>query len=297
MHPDTGKPCPHPKSGWKFAYDDDEDSPDKRSFVSLERDKRIAWGDDETKIPQLKRMLHEVETNVGKSVFRDYSDGEKQTSAMFGKSGVFLAPKHVDFVSRFVIQGSKTDSAVLDCFGGTGSTAHAVMNVNRLEKSRRKFIAVEVNKYFDTLIVPRLKKAGAAIAWATGKAKAVDGPGLFMRVQSLEQYEDTLENLDTDNDQQVELPFDDPAFTLRYRLDRVSRHVFSSIELFTSPFGYRLKRAEGGGEARPRQVDLVESLIYLLGLDVARLYREPQGVGGMGGDKAGRASGGPGVDQ
>ena len=49
---------------------------------------------DENKVPRLKRMLHEVETNIGKSVFHDYSDGEKQTSAMFGKSGLFLAPKH-----------------------------------------------------------------------------------------------------------------------------------------------------------------------------------------------------------
>lgn len=41
-HPVTGRPCPHPKSGWKFAYDDDEDSPERRSFVSLDRDNRIA---------------------------------------------------------------------------------------------------------------------------------------------------------------------------------------------------------------------------------------------------------------
>src|SRR5206468_1644250 len=52
LHPVTGKPCPHPKSGWKFAYDDDEDSPDKRSFVSLDRDHRIVWGKDESKMPQ-----------------------------------------------------------------------------------------------------------------------------------------------------------------------------------------------------------------------------------------------------
>ena len=68
LHPVTGQACPHPKSGWKFAYRNDEDSPDKRSFFSLARDGRIAWGPDEAKIPQLKRMLHEVETNVGKSV-------------------------------------------------------------------------------------------------------------------------------------------------------------------------------------------------------------------------------------
>ena len=279
-HPVTGKPCPHPKRGWNVAYADDKDSPEKRSFQALERDHRIAWGETENKVPRIKRMLHEVETNVGKSVFRDYSDGEKQTSAMFGKSGVFLAPKHTDFVSRFILQGSKTDSTVLDCFGGSGSTAHAVISVNRLEKTRRKFVTVEVNRYFETLIIPRLKKAGAAVAWAAGKAKAIDGAGLFMRVQQLEQYDDTLESLDAQIDEgdSGELPFQDAAFALRYRLDKTSRALFCGIDRFASPFGYQLKRAGGGGAAQLCEVDLVESLPYLLGMDVTRLYREPQGV-------------------
>ena len=137
-HPKTGKPCPHPKSGWKFAYNDDADSPDRRSFVSLDRDDRIAWGPTEKKVPRLKRMLHEVETNIGKSVFQDYSDGEKQTSAMFGRSGVFLAPKHADFVSRFIVHAARKDSVILDCFGGSGSTAHAVIKLNRDDHGRRK---------------------------------------------------------------------------------------------------------------------------------------------------------------
>ena len=101
-HPVTGKPCPHPKSGWKYTYESGEESPDRRSFASLDKDGRIVWGEDNKKIPQLKRMLHEVETNVAKSVFVDYSDGEKQTSAMFGRSGMFLAPKHAGFVSRLI---------------------------------------------------------------------------------------------------------------------------------------------------------------------------------------------------
>src|SRR5205814_3491263 len=136
----TGKPTPHPKSGWKFAYADDDDSPDRRSFISLDRDHRIAWGPDENKVPRLKRFLHEVETNVGKSVFQDYSDGEKQTSAMFGRSGVFLSPKHSDFVSRFIQHGAKRDSTILDCFGGSGSTAHAVISLNRADRGQRKYI-------------------------------------------------------------------------------------------------------------------------------------------------------------
>ena len=55
----------------------------------------------------------------------------KQTSAMFGRSGVFLAPKHADFVARFILHTAKKDSTILDCFGGSGSTAHAVIKLNR----------------------------------------------------------------------------------------------------------------------------------------------------------------------
>ena len=149
LHPVTRRACPHPKSGWKFAYDNDEDSPEKRSFLSLDRDSRICWGKDETKVPQLKRMLHEVETNVGKSVFTDYSDGEKQTSAMFGRSGVFLAPKHADFVSRFIQHAAKRDSVILDCFGGTGSTAHAVIKLNREDNGRRRPQACQCDREGD----------------------------------------------------------------------------------------------------------------------------------------------------
>ena len=290
-HPVTGRPCPHPKSGWKFAYDDDEDSPDKRSFRALERDHRIAFGEDEKKVPRIKRMLHEVETNVGKSVFRDYSDGEKQTSAMFGKSGVFLAPKHSDFVSRFILQGSKADSIVLDCFGGSGSTAHAVINVNRLERSKRKFVTVEVNRYFETIIIPRLKKAFAATAWSSGKAKAIDGSGGFMRVQHLEQYDDSLENLDSEvlPGDTGDLLFQDSAFAMRYRLDASARSLYCGVDRFSTPFGYQLKRSAGGGDAQPCEVDLVESIPYLLGMDVARLYREPQGVVMLGRNRRGQS--------
>jgi adenine-specific DNA-methyltransferase len=279
-HPISGNPCQHPKRGWNVGYPDDPDAPEKRSFLALLRDHRIAFGDSEKKVPQIKRMLHEAETNVGKSVFRDYSDGEKQTSAMFGKSGVFLAPKHTDFVSRFILQGSKADSTVLDCFGGSGSTAHAVINVNRLEKSKRKFVTVEVNRYFDSIIVPRLKKAAAANGWSAGRAKALDGPGLFMRIQTLEQYDDTLQNLaqDTAVGDSGNLLADIPALALSYRLDSCSRKLYMGLEHFFSPFGYQLQRAAGGGNAQATEVDLVESLPYLLGLDVTSLYREPQGV-------------------
>lgn len=280
IHPVTGKPCALSARGWKGTQFIDSEYPERNSFESLVADHRIAFGPDETKVPQQKRMLHEVETNVAKSVFNDYSDGEKQTTAMFGKAGLFLAPKHTNFVSRFILQGSKPDSIVVDCFGGSGSTAHAVIELNRVEHSRRKFVTVEVNRYFDTLMIPRLIKAGSSIKWINGKAKELNGYGLFMRIQRLEQYDDTLESLDAEisEGESDELSFHDPAFALRYHLNKTSRNIYCSVDRFTSPFGYQLKRASGAGEATLCEVDLVESLPYLLGMDVNRLYRETQGV-------------------
>jgi adenine-specific DNA-methyltransferase len=212
-----------------------------------------------------------------------YSATEHGTGTLkqlFKELDVFSYPKSIHAVIECLkVAGSSEDESLyLDFFAGSGTTGHAITNMNGGDDIRRRFLLTEVNAYFETVIVPRMKKLGASTEWNSGIALSLDGPGLFMRVQSLEQYEDTLENLDTDIEQQKELPFDDPAFALRYRLDRTTRQVFSSIESFTSPFGYKLKRSAGGGEAQPRQVDLTESLIYLLGLDVARLYREPQGV-------------------
>lgn len=289
-HPVTKKSCGHPNSGWKFPQSPDPESPGRRSFQSLSDDHRIAWGPTEKKVPRTKGFLHEVETNIGTSVFYDYNDGEAQLTDLFGTAGAFLSPKNSRFVRRFINQAAEKDSLILDCFGGSGSSAHAVIEANRLDFGHRKFITVEVNRYFETLVIPRIKKVGSATLWKSGKAKDRRGPGLFIRVQELEQYDDTLETLKIDKPKpQDVIAFENLAFSIHYRLDREARRLFQSVDQFRSPFGYSIKCAQGGGDAESREVDLVESLIYLLGLDVARLYREDQGVVITGTDRRNRS--------
>lgn len=213
-----------------------------------------------------------------------YSATEHGTGTLkqlFKELDVFSYPKSIHAVVEClkVAGASEDDSLYLDFFAGSGTTGQAVINMNSTDDVHRRFLLTEVNAYFDTVIVPRMKKLGASAEWNSGTALSLDGPGLFMRVQSLEQYEDTLENLDIASpSDSLELPFDDPAWRLRYRLEQASRALYCGIDRFTSPFGYTLKRVEGGGDAPERPVDLVESLVYLLGLDVSRLLRDPQGV-------------------
>ena len=284
LHPGTGQPCPHPKSGWKFGYADDENSPNKRSFVSLDRDGRIVWGPDETKVPQLKRMLHEVETNVGKSVFSDYSDGEKQTSAMFGRSGVFLAPKHSDFVSRFIVHAAKENSTILDCFGGSGSTAHAVIKLNRSDRGRRKYILVEAAEYFDNVLLPRILRAVYSPDWRLGKPVSRQGASHCVKVVRLESYEDALNNLETLRADGQQLLLDaaeaqgadrlEEQYVLRYMLDVETRGSQSLLNVlaFSNPTAYQLKvKLPGSDESRWINVDLLETFNLLIGLRVRHI--------------------------
>lgn len=279
LHPLTGKPCPCPKRGWNCGYKDDPENPAKRSFESLDRDGLIAWGDDENKVPRIKRMLHEVGTNVGKSIFSDYSDGEKQTHDLFNRSGVFLAPKHARFVSRFILHASKKDSVVLDCFGGSGSTAHAVIAVNRGDKGTRKYVLVEQGDYFDSVIKPRMQKVVYSPDWKAGKPTAPElGVSHAFKVLKLESYEDTLNNLHlTRNQSQQNLleSLSDSSredYLLRYMLDIESRGSLLSVEQFNKPFDCKLKvTIDSAGAYEERTIDLVETFNYLIGLRVKHI--------------------------
>lgn len=227
------------------------------------------------------------------SKFSATEHGTGVLKKLFKQHDAFSYPKSVFAVEESLkVSGATEDDAlVIDFFAGSGTTAHAVLQMNATSDTNTRFLVVEVNKYFEAVTLPRIKKVSASLDWDAGAAQKITGPGAFVRVQSLEQYDDTLESLDAgiNEGESGELLFQDPAFALRYRLDKTSRAMYCGVDHFSSPFGYQLKRAEGGGEARPCEVDLVESIPYLLGMDVNRLYRESQGVVMLGRNRRGQS--------
>jgi adenine-specific DNA-methyltransferase len=96
-----------------------------------------------------------------------------------------------------------------------------------------------------------------------------------MRVQRLEQYDETLENLAAMEGEAPNLFTHEQA--LAYQLDTNAQQVLLNQTKFTAPFGYTLKQIEGP-DAVEREVDLMESLVYLLGLHVDRIYRDGDSV-------------------
>lgn len=112
------------------------------------------------------------------------------------------------------------DDIVLDFFAGSGTTAHAVMNLNRADGGSRKYILVEMGEHFDTVILPRVKKVTFSDKWKDGKAglgKESQGMSHFVKYFDLEQYEDTLRRA----------IYGDPAAPLfAATLDELARYVF-----------------------------------------------------------------------
>lgn len=196
---------------------------------------------------------------------------------MFGKSGIFLAPKHADFVSRFIVHAAKRDSTIFDCFGGSGSTGHAVIKLNREDRGKRKFTLVEVGNYFNTVLKPRIVKAIYSKDWRGGKPLSREGISSCVKILRLESYEDALNNLELKRTEAQDDLLRQHAplredYLLRYQLDVESAGSASllAVAQFANPFAYQLKIATGSvGESRAVNVDLVETFNYLLGLRVS----------------------------
>ncbi|WP_319562960.1 DNA methyltransferase [Marispirochaeta sp.] len=72
--------------------------------------------------------------------------------------GVFDNPKPIRLVERVLRIGMGPDDIVLDSFAGSGTTAHAVLNLNREDGGRRRFILVELEDYADSITAERVKR-------------------------------------------------------------------------------------------------------------------------------------------
>ncbi len=275
VNPRTGLKHDHPKTGWRWPYLPQDGQ--TNCFTSLDADGRIFWGDNENKVPRIKRFIHETETNVAKSVMNDFTDGEKQLSDLFGKSRIFGGPKPTTLIERFVEQTTSPGDTVFDFFGGSGTTGQAVASVNLQSRVKRNFILVEVGDHFDTILKPRIQKVIYSKDWKDGKPVSREGSSHLFKYLRLESYEDALNNLELKRTEAQDDLLRQHAplredYLLRYQLDVESAGSASllAVAQFANPFAYQLKIATGSvGESRAVNVDLVETFNYLLGLRVS----------------------------
>ncbi len=101
-------------------------------------------------------------------------EASNELAAVFGGKSPFDTPKPTRLIERILKIATAPDNIILDSFAGSGTTAHAVLNMNKQDGGHRKFILVEMMDYADTITAERVKRVISG--YGEGK-KAVPGTG------------------------------------------------------------------------------------------------------------------------
>jgi len=189
-------------------------------------------------------------------------------------------PKPTSLVHYLVRTNTESGDVILDFFAGSGTTAHAVMKLNKEDGGNRKFILVEMADYFETIILPRIKKVAYSFNWEDGKPQNTDGLGVFFKYIILEQYEDTLDNLEL-KESKAHKDFFKDDYLIKYFLELETKddpHLLN-ISMLKNPYNYRLKvNLSEVGEPKEMAVDVMETFNCLLGLKINKLmHKEREG--------------------
>jgi len=156
---------------------------------------------------------------------------------------------------------------VMDYFLGSGTTTSVA------QKMGRRWIGVESGEHFETHVLPRMKSV--LFGKQSGISMQLNSRGGgFFKYLYLEQYEDTLNNLELPREQEEQLALEQfgDEYLLRYMLkfETQGSPSFLNLEQFQDPFNYKIKIREGN-ETQERVVDLVETFNYLLGIRVKKM--------------------------
>jgi adenine-specific DNA-methyltransferase len=124
---------------------------------------RIWFGKDGKGVPRKKTYLSEREgrnlwswwpnTEVGHT-----QEATKEITKIFEKTAAFDYPKPLRLLERIIQIATKPDGIILDSFAGSGTTAHAVLNLNKKDGGHRKFILIEMEDYAETITAERVKR-------------------------------------------------------------------------------------------------------------------------------------------
>ncbi len=230
------------------------------------------------------QSLYIKSSNNGKHrpIFSNWTDkkynagahGTKVLNDIIG-GNLFSYPKSIHTVRDGINHITRLDnqSFVLDYFAGSGTSGHAVININREDGGNRKYILVEIGHYFDTVLLPRIKKVIYSEGWKDGKPKDRKGISQLFKYTRLESYEDTLDSLtvkhrndlfDAKENKQIA-----EDYQLRYALGEETTESASLVgKDFIDPFNYTLSVVREGVR-RDVKVDLAETFNSLLGLRLA----------------------------
>ena len=154
MNPNTGEEI-LPKDTAVWAYS-------KEQYIEHAKNDLIYWGvDGKSKIPRFKKFLSGHQGVVNRTLWH-YDDVNHTQGASIELKKIniygFDTPKPTKLISRIIQIAMNKDSIILDSFAGSGTTAHAVLKLNKEDGGNRKFILVEMEDYAERITAERVKR-------------------------------------------------------------------------------------------------------------------------------------------
>ncbi|WP_298367583.1 site-specific DNA-methyltransferase [uncultured Lutibacter sp.] len=177
LHPITKKPCNVPDRGWRWKKETFDEYLDYENIEELADGSfkcgKIWFAKNEKTQPSSIKYLNEVKDFLLRSIISLKSSGSIDLEGIFEK-GKFDYPKPVNLMKLLINSFNDKNSIILDSFAGSGTTAHAVLNLNKEDGGNRKFIVVEMEDYANEITAERVKR----VTKGYGKdRKAVEGTG------------------------------------------------------------------------------------------------------------------------
>jgi len=150
IHPITKKPCKQPLMGYRFP---------ETTMKELLVNKKILFGEDETKIIELKVYAKDYEDKLPSVIQLDGRLGSYDLKEIFPENKKsFDNPKPVQLLKQIFSYLISSTDIILVSFAGSGTTAHAVLELNKEDGGNRKFILVEQEDYANTITAERVRR-------------------------------------------------------------------------------------------------------------------------------------------
>ena len=151
-------------------------------YVYFKSVNRIYWKkileNGEEKWQVYQKFYLEGKTKAVSNLWDDIDGNKKATrdvrSIFNNQSQTFDYPKPISLIERIVQMSNDPNAVILDSFAGSGTTAHAVLNMNKVDGGNRKFILVEMMDYADSITAERVKRVIGG--YGSGR-QAVEGSG------------------------------------------------------------------------------------------------------------------------
>ena len=182
----SGKTIPPPEKGWRW---------DKQTVLEKIKTKEIIFNKDETKIIR-KIYLRNQGGRVPESIWfgndvETTRDANRLLKDIFKTEIPFNTPKPNKLIERIIQLSCDNNSIILDSFSGSGTTANAVLNLNKEDSGNRKFILIEMEDYAENITAERVKRVVKGYGTTEGTGGSFDfytlGQSMFLEDGNLNE--------------------------------------------------------------------------------------------------------------